>query len=535
MVVSVGLRSMGWTNAWFSPTKLLALLTLTAIVLAAGHPLLSTGLRAVDDHEYLTFRQLNPSGSFWSALLDALHRIKGDFYGSRWRPLYHLGRSFTTALIFDAALPRYVLRLVLTVFAIWGLATRIVDIVAPALRTSTFRYLATVTTGVILFTVPDWKDVSARLGPQELFALAGLTLCLLGLRTVPRRRHNAALLVGVILMSGFKENFAVLASTVLIMFLSIGQNRRQRTFVLLGLAISVSSTVVSYSAVRARGSTDIYGNDRSIRTTVEGLLSVFESSRFEWTAVLFLLLFLVVPPKEFRTLVKLGLALFAILAIEWLFYGETMNAFGRYALVSDLVVSSLLSGALIMALAWAVDRSSEDGFLPLAIATGILLLATPTAISAASKFHDGAHRAALEAESWSGALDEVLTAINRTRAAQLLVLVDLQHDPGRYEKSHSLVTFLGFYSEGTPDIYLAVQGVPPGAPESPYTSNLRPGLEKRSAAGDLTPSIWRKPTTGLKPLADLAHDEPLLCVHYSTSGRHHTYTSACTETVRFTQ
>ena len=86
MVVSVGLRSMGWTNARFSPTKLLALLTLTAIVLAAGHPLLSTGLRAVDDHEYLTFRQLNPSGSFWSALLDALHRIKGDLYGSRWRP-----------------------------------------------------------------------------------------------------------------------------------------------------------------------------------------------------------------------------------------------------------------------------------------------------------------------------------------------------------------------------------------------------------------------------------------------------------------
>lgn len=526
---------MGWTNARFIPAKLLALLTLTAIVLAAGHPLLSTGLRGVDDHEYLTFRLVNPSGSFWSAFLDALHRTRGDLDGARWRPLYHVGRSFTTALISDAALPRYVSRLALTVFAVWGLATRIVDIVTPAPRTSTFRYLATVTAGVILLAVPDWEDVSARLGPQELFALAGLTLCLLGLRSVPRRRHNVALVVGVMLMSGFKENFAALASLILIICLSMGRNRRQRTFVLLGLAISVISTVVSYSAVRVRGNTDIYGNDRSLKTTVESLLSFLESSAFQWTAVLLLVLFLIVPPKKFHTLVNVGLTLFAILAVEWLFYGETMNAFGRYSLVSDLVIGSLLSGALILALGRAIDRSSGGGLLPLLIATGMLLFAAPTGISVANKFHDAAHRSALEAQSWNDAVGTVLRAIDRTQATQLLVLVDLQHEPGRYEKSQSLVTFLRFYSKGTPDIYLAVQGVASGAPESPYTSNLRPGLELLSTRGDLTPTLWRRPPTGLKPLAELSHRDPLLCIHYSTSGRHHIYTSACTETVRFTE
>lgn len=162
---------------------------------------------------------------------------------------------------------------------------------------------------------------------------------------------------------------------------------------------------------------------------------------------------------------------------------------------------------------------------------GLIVLSTILAATVYRDLRAGANYAARESASWIFAIDEIVGATNRTNVTDLLIVVDMHDNPGRYEKSLSLITFLSFYTTTPLNIYLAVQE-PPGDAEP---NALSVGLEERSALGEIKSRIWRTPTTQFSPLADLTRSQRVLCVHYSSSGRDHRYSASCVESIRFTQ
>jgi len=505
----------------------MALAALLVIVIVAGFPLLSTGLRSIDDHEYLTYRLMNPTGSPWTALLDASYRSIGELDEARWRPLYHFGRSLTTALISDATSPRYLWRLFLTAFVAWGLATRVIKIVTPTLNDSRFRFFLILTGGLLNLSIADWADITARLGPQELFALFGLTITLLSLHTAPRTHHQIGMITGVLVMCGYKENFPLLASLLLVAVLVMNKAFRRQKMILLGIAISIVSSLISFSAVRLRGGLDVYDTDRSLKSMANSFVLLLDSVRFEWSAIL-LVISLALSKRGRRPLVSwLGIFVFGLLATEWLIYGESMDVYGRYAAVSDLAVALLLATSLISLCARFLDRPILKPFM----LAGLIVLSTILAATVYRDLRAGANYAARESASWIFAIDEIVGATNRTNVTDLLIVVDMHDNPGRYEKSLSLITFLSFYTTTPLNIYLAVQE-PPGDAEP---NALSVGLEERSALGEIKSRIWRTPTTQFSPLADLTRSQRVLCVHYSSSGRDHRYSASCVESIRFTQ
>lgn len=505
----------------------MALVALLVIVIVAGFPLLSTGLRSIDDHEYLTYRLMNPSGSPWNALLDASYRSIGELGSARWRPLYHFGRSLTTALISDATPPRYLWRLFLTAFVAWGFATRVIEIMTPTLKDSRIRFFVTFTSGLLFLSIADWADMTARLGPQELFALFGLTLTLFGIRVAPQLRHKLMTITGVLVMCGYKENFPVVASLLLVMVLIINKDFRRQKTIFLGLAISLVSCLISFIAVQLRGGADVYGTERSLKSLANGLISVFDSARFEWSATLLVLILIASRRSQRRLIAWLGIFTFSLLTAEWLIYGTSMDVYGRYAAVSDLVVAALLATALSLLCNQGVKWSLSRPFL----VSGLIVFSVILATTVYRELRTDANFAARESASWLFSIDEIIGATERTNVADLLIVVDMHNSPGRYEKSQSLITFLSFYSADVSNIYLAVQD----PPENVESSALSIGLGNRSALGETKSDIWRSTTTRLRPLVELTPDQPVLCVHYSSSGRTHRYSALCADSVRFTQ
>jgi len=513
-------------------TAVLSFVALAALLLCAAHPLLATGLRPVDDHEYLSFRLINPSGSPWAALLDATFRISAEFEGARWRPLYQFGRAVTTAFISDWAAPRYALRLALTAFVVWGIALRLVGTFAPSIRSASLRFLAIVTAGMVLFSIADWSDVSARLGPQELFALTGATLALLALRETSHGRHEVALLVGVLVMSGFKENFASLAVLFLTSVLAFSPIHRRQRVIYFSLAISIVFVAMSVLAVRSKGNSDVYGNQRTAATIFKSLTSFTDSSRLEWSAVLLVLAFLVARREARQTVIRIGSSLLIALASEWIVYEHNMDGYGRYAIASDLIVGSLLAALLLLLCQRLLNRTSKKHFVPFGLSLILVLIAASLVVPFTESLREASKAAQREALSWSIVVQEVLTESTSHNAEEILIIVDISDDSetGRLEKSLALMQFLAFYSEEPRALYLALQALPQGSEPSEFTRNIRANLENRSELGGIDEA-------GLairhQPIRDFDPSHDVLCVHYSSSGRVHSFTNECTKMIRF--
>jgi len=516
-------------------TAVLSFVALAAFLLYAAHPLLATGLRSVDDHEYLTFRLINPSGSPWTALFDATFRISVEFESARWRPLYQFGRAVTTAFISDWAAPRYALRLALTAFVVWGIALRLVGTFAPSIRSASLRFLAIVTAGMILFSIDDWSDVSARLGPQELFALTGATLALLAMSETPRRRHQVALLSGIVIMSSFKENFASLAVIFLVSVLAFSPIHRRQRVIHVSLVISLVSVAMSVLAVRSKGSSDFYGNQRTAATIFKSLSSFTDSSRLEWSAVLLVLAFLAARREARRTVICIGSSLLVALASEWIVYGDDMNGYGRYAIASDLIVGSILAAVLLLLCRRMLDRITKEHFVPFGLSLILLLIVVSLAFPFAKSIREASSAARREALSWSNAVQEVLTVSTSHDAEAILIIVDISDgsETGRLEKSVALMRFLAFYSEEPQDLYLTLQALPQGSEPSEFTRKIRASFETQSEFGGVDETELGSTAIRHQPMSSFDPRDDVLCVHYSSSGREHAFMNSCAMSVRF--
>lgn len=499
------------------------------------YPLRSTGLRPVDDHEYLSFRLINPSGSLWAALVDASFRAAGELEGARWRPLYHFGRSLTTALISDSTAHRYAFRILLTSFVVWGLATRLTHAFGPALRSSAVRFGAIITVGLILLSTENWIDVSTRLGPQELFGLAGVTVYVLALNATPVKRHQISLIGGIVAMTGFKESFTVLAVLLLLATIALSPAYRRQATTYITLSISVFSLAIPILAVRAKGNTDVYGNERTFTTYLESLRSFLDSPLFGQSAVLLFVAVLIAEKERRVHIVMLGNVAFLVLLSEWTIYGASMSGYGRYEIVSSLVVRSILAVVILFFLGRLATSDQTFRTLQNILSCGLFLAVVALTQNTIAGFYHASSDAHRDSASWFMAVDQVLQEDAVGNFNQVLIIVDVMSvsDTGRLEKSEALMKFLDYYSPRARNFYLAVQELPPGVKLDKFTGKIRASLERKSEFGSSESRIWRTEPVGLKALADLDPTGGLLCIHYSNSGRQHAFTSACQSMVRF--
>lgn len=515
--------------------SVLSFLTIAAVLFVGMYPLLSTGLRPVDDHEYLSFRLINPSGSLWAALVDASFRTAGELEGARWRPLYHFGRSLTTALISDSTAPRYAFRLLLTSFVVWGLATRLTHAFGPALRSSALRYGAIITVSSILLSTGNWIDVSTRLGPQELFGLAGVTVYVLALNATPVKRHQISLVGGIVAMSGFKESFTVLAVLLLSATFALSPAHRRRETTYIALAISVFSLAISTLVVRAKDHTDFYGNERTLTTYLESLGSFLRSPLFGQSAVLLLVAVLIAEKERRVQIVMLGNVAFLVLLSEWTIYGASMSLYGRYEIVSSLVARSILAIVILFFLGRLATSAQTFRTLQYILSCGFCLAMGALTQNTIGGFYHASSDAHRDSADWFMAVNEVLQEDAEGNFHQVLIIVDVMSasDTGRLEKSQALMNFLDYYSPRARSFFLTVQELPPGAKLDTFTGAIRANLERTSEFGSSESRIWRSEPVRLKALADLDPTGGLLCIHYSHSGRQHAFSSACQSMVRF--
>jgi hypothetical protein len=388
---------------------------------------------------------------------------------------------------------------------------------------------------LILLSTGNWNDVSTRLGPQELFGLAGVTVSVLALNAAPHKRYQISLVGGIVIMSGFKESFTVLAVLLLLATLALSPAHRRRNTTYLALSISVFSLAISILAVRAKGNTDVYGDERTLTTYLESLESFLRSPLFGQSAVLLLVAVLIAEKERRVHIVVLGNVAFLALLSEWTIYGASMSGYGRYEIVSSLVARSILAVVILLFLRRLATSAQNFRALQYILSCGFCLAVIVLTQNTIAGFYHASSDAHRDSASWFIAVDQVLQEDGAGNFKQVLIIVDVMSvsDTGRLEKSQALMNFLDYYSPGARSFYLTVQELPPGVKLDKFTRTIRANLERKSKFGSSESRIWRSEPVRLKALADLDPTGGLLCIHYSNSGRQHAFPSACQSMVRF--
>ena len=198
------------------------------LVLANTLPLLGAWWGPIDDHEMALY--LAPSHTLdlpraWAFFLETEAGHPGG--SNRFRPAYYAVRLLEAVLVGDHPEVFYAGRILMTVFTLTVLAWMLRGVVA------TVENL--VLTGWVL-TFPLWEDLTAHLGPAEMYAAVGLALYAVGADLLFRRRRRrtsgagaACLwLAGGVLASGAKENMLFLGlPTLLLLGLELWRGARR--------------------------------------------------------------------------------------------------------------------------------------------------------------------------------------------------------------------------------------------------------------------------------------------------------------------
>jgi len=337
------------------------------LVLSLFHRYLRVPLGPIDDHEYPYYRTLNPSGNWLTAIGDGYDRAAQEFVNqARFRPLYHLGRTLSVAVFDQAALPRYIIRLLVlssTLFLVGVIIVRTFDRFGAQKWASTLLGLtATLPYAALL----PWPDVIGRLGPPDSFAWLGIILFagFIFLYLDDNRVRLTLLFPSVLLMAGFRENYAVLAPLLLLILLAFSRLRpllRLRSVYIAGF-ISVLGALLVFLTLSLQGGTDYYGNTRGLSSLSYGAAEMFSSNYFALvsSAGLASMLF---APKHFRPVIaRLGLFATLIMFTEFVIYEETIFVYPRYGLVSKFIgVTAWTYAALVIF--WRLAGCSRPGRL----------------------------------------------------------------------------------------------------------------------------------------------------------------------------
>lgn len=195
------------------PYALVSILGFAYLVLVyiSARPLLEASLGPIDDHEYVRFlRHGGESPLRTPTLLLDMTEVGSWGSSTRFRPTYYLLRVLGVSVLGENGGLRYLVRVVAHLGISITLAYALIRIVFPK------ACLLRISVGIIVlsmafFSVPNWLDVTTRLGPSELglnLALAMMIACFVytSINGNATGRVFLVALAASFLASGSKEN-----------------------------------------------------------------------------------------------------------------------------------------------------------------------------------------------------------------------------------------------------------------------------------------------------------------------------------------
>jgi hypothetical protein len=520
----------------FKKDVLVAAMGLMIYILVAGRKLLLTSLRPIDDHELVQWHLENPSGNLPYAVATGFSRTFGEFNSPRFRPLFHPSRTVLTALFGPDPTIHYFIRISAATIVILATSliirrfSRVLFRKAFYVRLSFFFGLASI------LAVFEWEDLVARIGTQEPFGLLGFSLA--GLAVSTRRNHSTTLLLfGVILMTGFKENFAVHAFLICVLHVLL-QRKTAFTFapILSFLVASFGLSMVGLSLLSA-GGRDYYGKDRGVASLIGDTISGINSARVILTATLLIAIGILIPTYLRNNYRFIAVIIFIILVVESAFYGSEIDSFGRYACVSNIVIVVLVNVLLLVLFRrcddrwdFAIRNNLRRSFYPVIGGLSfIMILSSFTSLESASA------SAREDGEQWRTLIGDLGEEVERLEYEQVLVVLDLSRPEHlrRWERSHALTIFLR--DKLTPDVrvFFALDNLRAPLEVAAKITPIRESLASRGLEGSTSYGLKGRPLHWVTPLRKLSASEPLYCIFYSTSGVENRFTEKCEETVRF--
>jgi len=246
-----------------------------------------------DDHEIVD--TLGPSqnlkiSEFWDALLET--EIANPGTALRFRPTYSVLRLSEIFLWGASPFNWYLFRMILFSFFIllsWLIADKYVGVAAGLLF------------ALYILSFEFWRDVMARLGPQENYAAVGTALYILGyvntMELVHKKDEAAGqslsnwflIVTGAFIAMGSKENFLILLvpSVILLIILYrkelLGKISILSLSLILGYGVLIGGVLI---VVLSRAKTDMYGRSTALSGRLNMALDGFEKA-FRYDAVLF--------------------------------------------------------------------------------------------------------------------------------------------------------------------------------------------------------------------------------------------------------
>lgn len=340
------------------------------VVLAVFHRYLQVPLGPIDDHEYPYYRTLNPSSNWLTAFGDGYVRASQEFVNqARFRPLYHLGRTFSVTIVDQAALPRYLIRLLVlssTLFLVGGIITRIsIRLGAQKLASLLLGMSSTLPYAALL----PWTDVVGRLGPPDSFAWLGIVffIAFIFLYLDQNRIYPSILWIAVFLLAGFRENYAVIAPILMISPFALSSLRPLRKLPALWIPflMSVVGAAMVCVTLLLRGGTDYYGNTRGLSSFGNGLIVMLSSSYFAAFSLAGLISMLFTP-RHFRpAIARVGLLAMSVVFIDFVVYEETIFVYPRYGLVSKFIGVTAWTYAALVIFWWLAGYSRLGRLKPI--------------------------------------------------------------------------------------------------------------------------------------------------------------------------
>jgi hypothetical protein len=200
-------------------TPLIALALLLSISFATNYPSFSAWFLPIDDHEYVRYLGTN-SLDIWQVPYQLFRTTEVGSFGhsSRFRPIYYLIRLLListigghpgTAFFFRAAIQAVV------AFMAFAACRNVFQKASSSVLERRLRDTWSLIIAIGVVGSFSWIEISTRLGPAELELAFGVGLTVLALTklititgTTNRFPNNyfAAMLLGVVIASGSKEN-----------------------------------------------------------------------------------------------------------------------------------------------------------------------------------------------------------------------------------------------------------------------------------------------------------------------------------------
>lgn len=505
-------------------------LLLTAVVSGLTFYFFGTMRRApfglVDDHEILRFLGADHMVRFSEIPHILLSQTELGQWGSssRFRPVYYLFRIIEAAIQGDNAGQWYLTRLVLLAVTAVGVGFLVLRVLFVPRLSRVGQLLVVVcalAAGILIVSMPAWRDIATRLGPSEIYVGLGVVLFVHGIydawRTPGRTRGWLVLLAGFLVAVGSKEDGVLLLVPLVLIYISRFPSAKHKWVIAVcGVGSVLFAAFIALGALLGASSSggDIYGNGRSLY----GFLKILPNNAYVYAAILTFVVALVCDELAQRSehdvayrvsrrnffraceqrpyASSAGLLLFMVAGEAFFYQNYFENGdflYGRYAFLTQfaLILACFVTLASVLRLG---SRASVPRVILVWVIV-LLVLVPPIGGQVLSAFalnRGTATETTAKLAVVSGQIAAGVRELEQHQNSQVVLKVDHPFD---YELVFSLPEFLAFYA-GTKSVFLAVNiprlsptdGSP--LPSDPLSLSLGSKLATMAKTG-ATESGWR--------------------------------------------